>query len=125
MARVVTIIGNICYGSGKFLHIGEKYDLEDPSLDKQIKSILVDQLAAGRTVCEGEPGTPFRKVGAYRASTSGVASKKPTAVAEDAAQEAADKEAHAEDTHAEDTVSADSAVEELVSTATLRRKSSK
>lgn len=120
MARVVTIIGNICYGSGKFLHIGEKYDLEDPSLDKQVKSILVEQLAVGRTVCEGEPGTPFRKAGAFRTSTSGVAMKNThTAATETPVQEApAEKPV-------EEPYSADSAVQELVSAATLRRKASR
>ena len=72
MARVVTVECNICYASGKFLHAGQEYDMEDTSLDSKLVAVLEEQMKYGRVVEKIETPNVFPLSGVEKVSMGGV-----------------------------------------------------
>lgn len=72
MARVVLVECNICYASGKFLHAGQEFDMEDTSLDSKVVAVLEEQMKYGRVVEKVSTPNVFPLSGVNKVSTGGV-----------------------------------------------------
>lgn len=119
MARVVTVKCNICYASGKFLQVGQQFDLEDTTLDAAIVAELEEQLKRGYV--EPVYGTtyPSGQVGENNASTQGVeaindVTDEPTEVPETPEEENQPEE--------EDSITPDTVIADLASATKNARK---
>lgn len=75
MARVVLVECNICYASGKFLHVGQEFDMEDASLDSKLVAVLEEQMKYGRVVEKYSTPNVFPLTGVDKVFTGGVEAK--------------------------------------------------
>lgn len=75
MARLVTVVCNVCYGSGKYLRVGQVYDTEDTSLDSKVVAVLEEQLKKGRVALVSNKPHTSPSIAGKSISTVGVEPK--------------------------------------------------
>ncbi|MBR5574356.1 MAG: hypothetical protein IKW35_07680 [Paludibacteraceae bacterium] len=112
MARVVLVECNICYASGKFLHAGQEFDMEDTSLDSKVVAVLEEQMKYGRVVEKVSTPNVFPLSGVNTVSTGGVEAGNdmtayPTEVQETPAEPAKEEASSEEEVPSADSVIAD------------------
>lgn len=123
MARVVLVECNICYASGKFLHAGQEFDMEDTSLDSKVVAVLEEQMKYGRVVEKIETPNVFPLSGVEKVSMGGVEPRKdmtayPTEVQETPVEAAKEEPASEE----EEVPSADTVIADLAAATARVRK---
>ena len=122
MARVVTVVCNICYASGKILQVGQKFDLEDSSLDSKVVAVLEEQLKKGRVVEVFNKPNPLSMTGVNRPAMNGVEPENDMTAHDTEVQETP-VEPTAEEESIEDEPSTDTVIADLASATKNMRRS--
>lgn len=113
MARVVLVECNICYASGKFLHAGQEFDMEDTSLDSKVVAVLEEQMKYGRVVEKVSTPNVFPLSGVNKVSTGGVEAGNDMTAYPTEVQEAPVEPAKEEPSEEEEVLSADTVIADL------------